>query len=90
MNFLAKNKTKFRAVTGILVFGGGLGLCLKLALEQLLLFIVQLIASLGGSDMVQTSDVLLALLLLLSYSFLAMLLFEKFKTSLNLFTIKNH
>lgn len=90
MNFLAKNKTKFRAVTGILVFGGGLGFCLKLALEQLLLFIVQFIALLGGSDMVQTSDVLLALLLLLSYSFLAMLLFEKFKTSLNLFTIKNH
>lgn len=70
-----------KAYAGILLFGAGALLCVKYALGQLLLFVVGLIATIGGSNMIGTTDVLYDLFLLLVFSFLVMLCIKGFRSS---------
>ncbi|MGR7122787.1 hypothetical protein ACU62C_26440 [Klebsiella aerogenes] len=73
--------TLLKAYAGILLFGAGILLCSKYALEKLLLFVVGLIATIGESDMISTADVLYDLFLLLVFSFFVMLCVKGFRSS---------
>lgn len=70
-----------KAYAGILLFGAGILICGKYTLEKLLLCVVGLIATIGGSDMISTADVLYDLFLLLVFSFLVMLCVKGFRSS---------
>lgn len=76
-------RNKLKTILSILFFGAGMVVFGRLALQKLLLFVVESIALIGNSDLIDGADILSAFFFLFLYSFLTFFCMKGFKSSLD-------